>query len=66
MIELYLSHQPLFYYIRGDFMAYYQNHLVDPLWFLDAVEEFAFDYDWYIRSEVHLNALGMQTAKFEK
>lgn len=47
-------------------MSYYQNHLVDPLWFEDAVEEFAFDYDWYIRSGVHLNALGMQTSSFEK
>ena len=38
-------------------MSYYQNHLVDPLWFEDAVEEFAFDYDWYIRSDVHLKVM---------
>lgn len=25
----------------------FQNHLVDPTFFYDAIEEFAFDFDWY-------------------
>ena len=29
-------------------MANYVNHLVDPSYFYDAIEEFAFDYDIYV------------------
>lgn len=28
-------------------MRQYQNHLIDPTFFYDAIEEFAFDYDLY-------------------
>lgn len=30
-------------------MANYKNHLVDPSYFYDAIEEFAFDYDIYVK-----------------
>lgn len=30
-------------------MANYQNHLIDPTYFFDAIEEFAFDYDMYVK-----------------
>ena len=29
-------------------MANYQNHVIDPTYFYDAIEEFAFDYDIYV------------------
>lgn len=32
-------------------MANYRNHLIDPTYFNDAIEEFAFDYDWYVQSD---------------
>lgn len=33
-------------------MANYQNHVIDPTWFWDAIEEFSFDFDWFIVSSV--------------
>lgn len=30
-------------------MAKYKNHLIDPHFFYDAIEEFAFDYDIYVQ-----------------
>ena len=30
-------------------MANYKNHLVDPSYFYDVIEEFAFDYDIYVK-----------------
>lgn len=32
-------------------MASYKNHLIDPSYFYDAIEQFAFNYDIYIQSE---------------
>lgn len=29
-------------------MANYQNHLIDPTFFYDVIEEFSFDYDIYV------------------
>lgn len=31
-------------------MANYKNHLIDPSYFYDAIEEFAFDYDIYVKT----------------
>ena len=31
-------------------MANYKNHLIDPSYFYDAIEEFAFDYDVYVKT----------------
>ena len=31
-------------------MANYKNHLIDPSYFYDAIEEFAFDYDIYVQT----------------
>ena len=38
-------------------MHNYQNHVVDPTWFWDAIEEFAFDYDWFIVGSVTTDEL---------
>lgn len=39
-------------------MANYQNHLVDPTFFYDAIEEFAFDYDLYVIESTTIDELG--------
>ena len=31
-------------------MANYKNHLIDPSYFYDAIEKFAFDYDIYVKT----------------
>lgn len=31
-------------------MANYKNHLIDPSYFYDTIEEFAFDYDIYVKT----------------
>ena len=31
-------------------MANYKNHLIDPSYFYDVIEEFAFDYDIYVKT----------------
>lgn len=36
----------------------YQNHVVDPTYFYDAVEEFAFNFDWYPVKDMDTNAKG--------
>lgn len=32
-------------------MKQYQNHVIDPTYFYDAIEEFSFDYDIYVVKE---------------
>lgn len=68
MIEIIISRlsSALDFYKRSDFMANYQNHLVDPLWFYDAVEEFKFTYDWFIESRIEKDALFRQVTRYEK
>lgn len=38
-----------------------QNHLIDPTWFYDAIEHFAFNYEWFastgIRTDDHFKQL---------
>lgn len=36
----------------------YQNHLVDPTYFYDAIEEFSFDYKLYVLSDKTIDEYG--------
>lgn len=47
-------------------MANYQNHVVDPTYFYDAIEEFAFDFDWYTISGVTSDELFRDVTTFTK
>lgn len=47
-------------------MANYQNHLVDPLWFWDAIEEFSFDYDWFVVGSITSDELGRDKYSYTK
>lgn len=44
----------------------YQNHLVDPTFFYDAIEEFAFDYTVYIKQTPTIDDYGLQHSCFAK
>lgn len=45
-------------------MANYQNHLVDPTFFYDAINFFAFDYDWYVSTGETIDDYGRKERKF--
>ena len=47
-------------------MANYKNHLIDPSYFYDAIEEFAFDYDIYVQTSETLNAYYRKAYTYEK
>lgn len=47
-------------------MANYQNHLVDPTFFYDAIEEFAFDYDIYVVVGKEIDDYGTTKRVYEK
>ena len=47
-------------------MSNYQNHLVDPTFFYDAIEEFAFDYDLFREKGINIDDMGRKITKFEK
>ena len=47
-------------------MANYQNHVVDPTFFFDAIEQFAFDYDLYVKQEERIDDYGKIVTVFEK
>ena len=47
-------------------MANYQNHLVDPFYFYDAIEEFAFDFDLFRVKGIKIDEMGRRVTKFEK
>lgn len=36
----------------------YQNHVIDPTFFYDAIQEFNFTYDWIIETEKQLDEYG--------
>lgn len=46
-------------------MANYQNHLIDPTYFYDAIEEFAFDYDIYVLTGKTIDELGRRVNQYE-
>ena len=47
-------------------MANYQNHVVDPTYFYDAIEEFAFDFDWYTIAGITTDDLYRDVTTFNK
>ena len=46
-------------------MANYQNHVVDPTWFFDALELFSFDYDCFIVKDKSVNSMGDMVSTYE-
>lgn len=47
-------------------MSNYQNHVIDPTFFFDAIEEFSFDYDIYVVEDSKLDASGREKLTFNK
>lgn len=47
-------------------MANYQNHVIDPSFFYDAIEQFAFDYDIYVVVGETFDDYGNKITQFEK
>lgn len=43
-----------------------RNHVIDPQYFWDAIEEFSFDFDIYVLVSKDLDEYGMQDHKYEK
>ncbi len=43
-----------------------QNHVIDPTYFYDAIEEFAFNYDWYPVNKQTVDALGNRIYGYSK
>ena len=43
-----------------------QNHVIDPTYFYDAIEEFAFNYEWYVVNGLSLDELGRRITQFDK
>lgn len=43
-----------------------QNHIIDPTFFYDAIEQFAFNYDWFVVKEKDLDEYGRYTTTFDK
>lgn len=44
----------------------YQNHIIDPTYFYDAIEEFSFNYNIYVVSDKIIDDSGRTVNKFEK
>lgn len=42
----------------------YQNHVIDPTFFYDAIEEFAFNYNWYPQSKPQIDNLGKKSYSY--
>lgn len=42
------------------------NHVIDPTYFQDVVNEFGFWYDWYYEGEFEVDDLGRKVTKFNK
>lgn len=47
-------------------MANYTNHVVDPTFFYDAIEQFAFDYDIYVVESEDIDDDGNQVHTYSK
>ena len=47
-------------------MANYQNHVIDPTFFYDAIEEFSFDYDIFVVIGKKTNNVGKKVLQYEK
>ena len=44
----------------------YQNHVVDPTYFYEAIEQFSFDFDWYPIKDTEIDELGKRVLKYGK
>lgn len=44
----------------------YQNHVIDPTYFYDAIEEFSFDFEIYINVGKTVNELGKRVLQYQK
>ena len=44
----------------------YQNHVIDPTFFYDAIEEFSFNYDIYVIVKKGFNEAGKTAITFDK
>ena len=44
----------------------YQNHVIDPTYFYDAIEEFSFDFDIHVVSDEDLDEYGNRTVSYKK
>ena len=44
----------------------YQNHVVDPTYFYDAIEEFAFNFEWYPCDGTTVDPMGHRVYKYDK
>lgn len=47
-------------------MANYQNHVVDPTYFYDAIEQFRFTFDWFVETERQVDEYGRLTYGYTK
>lgn len=47
-------------------MANYRNHLIDPSYFYDAIEQFAFDYDIFIQTAETTDEFYRKKYSYEK
>nr|DAJ55412.1 MAG TPA: head-tail joining protein [Caudoviricetes sp.] len=43
----------------------YQNHVIDPTYFYDAIEEFAFNFEWYPCKGTAINELGKRSYTYD-
>ena len=43
----------------------YQNHVVDPTYFYDAIEEFAFNFEWYPCKGTTVDPMGHRVYKYD-
>ena len=43
----------------------YQNHVIDPTYFYDAIEEFAFNFEWYPLKGTAINELGKRSYTYD-
>lgn len=44
----------------------YQNHVIDPTYFYDAIEEFSFNYDIYVNTGKTVNEYGKRVLTYDK
>lgn len=40
------------------------NHIINPSYFDDIIEEFSFEYDWYVITDIVVDELGYQKNKY--
>ena len=45
-------------------MSNYQNHVIDPTYFYDAIEEFSFDYDLYVNTGKTVDNMGRRVLTY--